>query len=254
MSPRYAACVRVDPSVPIDVARASAQHEAYVAAVRDLGIPIDVLPADEASPDCCFLEDTAVVTGAHALATCPGAPSRRAEVAPVADALARTLTVHRMDAPATLDGGDVLRVDSRLFVGLSSRTNREGVAALAKVASLDGLEVVPVVVRGGLHLKSACSLASASLLVHDPALLAGADLAPFRAAGLELVPSPEATGANVLALGGTVFVSKGAPKTAETLRAQNIDVVVLDVAELHKGDGALTCLSLRIPGAGCWST
>ncbi len=262
MSARYAECVRVDGSVPIDVGLARVQHEAYVAAVRGAGVEVRVLETDDASPDACFIEDTAVVTGAHALATCPGAPSRRFEVGPVADALARTLIVHRMSAAAeaqgaasaTLDGGDVLRIDGRLFVGLSSRTNRAGVAALATVAALDGLGVVSVAVRGGLHLKSACSLASASLLLYDPQILEGDDLAPFRASGVEPLAAPEPPGANVLALGSVVLVSAAAPRTADILRARGLDVRVLDVSELHKGDGALTCLSLRIPRPGSWST
>jgi dimethylargininase len=254
VSARYADCLRGDARARIDVAAARAQHAAYVAAVRAAGVRVDVLPADDASPDACFLEDTAVITGAHALATRPGAPSRRAEVEPVAAELARALTVHRMEAPATLDGGDVLRIDARLFVGLSSRTTAEGADALARVAALDGLQVIRVAVRGGLHLKSACSLASASLLVYDPGVMGDEELVPFRASGVELLPVAEPAGANVLALGPVVIVSAAAPRSAEALRAKGLDVRVVDVGEFHKGDGALTCLSLRVPRAGHWST
>jgi dimethylargininase len=254
ISSRYADCVRVDRATSIDVGLARAQHDAYVAALRAVGVLVEILPTDDACPDACFIEDTAVITGAHALATHPGAPSRRAEVPPVADALARILEVHPMQAPATLDGGDVLRIGSRLFVGLSARTNPEGAAALARVASLDGLEVISVPVRGGLHLKSACTLASASLLVYDPNVMADAELAPFRVAEVEPLPAPEPAGANVLAVGGAVILSAAAPRTAGLLRARGLDVRVVDVGEFHKGDGALTCLSLRVPRAGCWST
>ncbi len=254
VSARYADCVRVDASARIDVARARAQHEAYVATLRVLGVRVDVLACDDDSPDACFIEDTAVITGAHAMATRPGALSRRAEVGPVAAALARDLEVHRMDEPATLDGGDVLRIGARLFAGLSSRTNREGVEALARVAALDGLEVVTMHVQSGLHLKSACTLASASLLVHDPSVMRDADLAPFRVAGVEHMAASEPAGANVLAVGNVVLVSAAAPITARDLRARGLDVRVVDVSEFHKGDGALTCLSLRVPRAGCWST
>jgi dimethylargininase len=246
--------VRIDKATPINVALARAQHEAYVAALRAVGVPVEILPTDDDCPDACFIEDTAVITGAHALATRPGAASRRAEVEPVARALARLLEVHPMAAPATLDGGDVLRIGSRIFVALSARTNPEGAEALARVAALDGLEVIPVPVRGGLHLKSACTLASASLLVYDPNVMADAELAPFRVAGIEPLPVPEPTGANVLAVGGAVIVSAAAPRTAGLLRARGLDVRVVDVGEFHKGDGALTCLSLRVPPARCWST
>jgi dimethylargininase len=254
VSARYADCLREDKTAPIDVPLARAQHDAYVATLRALGAHVDVLASDDASPDACFIEDTAVVTGAHALATRPGGPSRRAEVAPVAADLARDLTVHPMEAPATLDGGDVLRIGSRLFVGLSSRTNADGVAALARVAAYDGLTVVTVHVRGGLHLKSACTLASASLLLHDPRVIREADLEAFRSAGVEHLAVEEAAGANVLALAGAVLVSAAAPRTADALRTRGLDVRVVHVSEFHKGDGALTCLSLRVPRPGAWST
>jgi dimethylargininase len=159
-----------------------------------------------------------------------------------------------MAAPATLDGGDVLRVGHTLFVGLSTRTNREGVDALARVAHRDGLEVVTMHVRDGLHLKSACTIASASLVVYDPRVLTSDDLAVFASRALELLPAAEPAGANVLALGDTVLVSAAAPRTADALRALGLRVRIVAVGEIHKGDGALTCLSVRIPCAGAWST
>ncbi|HEY2516842.1 MAG TPA: N(G),N(G)-dimethylarginine dimethylaminohydrolase, partial [Polyangiaceae bacterium] len=212
------------------------------------------LDSDDASPDACFLEDTAVVTGAHAVVTIPGAPSRRGEVEGVATALGRDFTLHRMELPSTLDGGDVLRIGRRLFVGLSSRTNRAGLEFLAGVAALDGLDVVPVEVRGGLHLKSACTLADGSRLLYDPALLGEGDLAPFRATGVDCIAVTEPAGANVLALGGAVLVSAAAPRTASMLRSLGLDVRMVVVGEMHKADGALTCLSLRLPPPGGWST
>jgi dimethylargininase len=254
VSARYPGCLRADASARIDLYLARAQHAGYVATLRALGIVVDVLPTDDDCPDACFVEDTAVVTGTYTIATHPGAPSRRAEVEPVAEVLACHRTVHRMTAPATLDGGDVLRIGSRLFVGLSSRTNREGAEALARVASQDGLEVVQLSVRDGLHLKSACSLASASLLLYDPRLMGDAELSALRACGVELAPVSEPAGANVLAVGDAVLVSAAAPGTAGALQARGLDVRIVDVGEFHKGDGALTCLSLRVPAAGAWST
>jgi dimethylargininase len=256
ISARYADCLRSEAKARIDVERARVQHEAYVAALRALGLRVDVVAGDDASPDACFIEDTAVITGTQAVATRPGAVSRRAEVEPVATELARQcrLAVRGMEAPATLDGGDVLRIDARLFVGLSSRTNRAGVEALAQVASRDGLDVVTVPVRGGLHLKSACTLASASLLVYDPRLMGELELKPFLEAGVLPMPAAEPEGANVLALGDAVITSAAAPRTAEALRKSGRDVRVVDVGELHKGDGALTCLSLRVPRPGSWCT
>jgi len=254
MSSRYVDCLRSETSSPINVPLALAQHAAYLDAVRATGTVVEMMAGDDDCPDSCFIEDTAVITGRHALATRPGAESRRAEVPPVARALAAYLEIHSMDGPATLDGGDVLRIGAALFVGMSSRSNMPGAAALARVAALDGMSVTPISVRGGLHLKSSCTLASGSLLLYDANLCNDADLALLKVPGVELLATKEPAGANVLALGATVLVSAAAPQTAAALRARGINVRMLDISEIHKGDGALTCLSLRIPQAGAWST
>jgi dimethylargininase len=241
MSSRYADCLRSETISRIDVPLALAQHAAYVDAIRATGTSVETVPGDDNSPDACFIEDTAVITGRHALGTRPGAESRRAEVAPVARALAAHLEVHAMDGPATLDGGDVLRIGSALFVGISGRTNMAGAAALARVAALDGLTVTPLSVRG-------------SLLLYDAKLFTDADLKLLRIPGLECLAAQEPAGANVLALGETVLVSASAPQTAAALLSHGLQVRMLDISEIHKGDGALTCLSLRAPRAGAWST
>ncbi len=257
ISSRFAECLRSDANIAIDVDRARTQHRGYVEALERLGLVVESVEADDDAPDACFLEDTAVVMDARSLATMPGAPARRREVEPVTRAVRRlthVTDVIEMQLPATLDGGDVLRVGEHLFVGLSSRTNAAGAAALELAAKGSGIRVVRLTVRDGLHLKSACTLASAGLLVYDARVLGDEELACFLGIGLRVMPAPEAAGANVLALGGAVLVSLAAPKTAELLRAEGLDVHVVDVGEMHKADGALTCLSLRIPRAGCWST
>ncbi len=254
LSASYASCLRVDETLSIDVDAARAQHAAYVAAMHAAGVAVTVVAADDASPDACFVEDTVVVTGRNALATRPGAASRRAEVAPVAAALASMVRIHTMTEPATLDGGDVLRVADALYVGISSRTNDAGAARLAEVAALDGLTTHILRVPSGLHLKSACTLVDATTLVYDAAHLDGDALESLRASGLTCIAALEAAGANVLAIGSRVFVSASAPATAGHLEARGHDVVRLALTEIHKGDGALTCLSLRIPREGAWST
>jgi dimethylargininase len=254
VSSSYGDCLRVDASVSIDVSTARRQHAAYVAALRTLGLLVAVVAADDRYPDGCFIEDAAVVTGARACMTRPGAASRRGEVVAVAAALQRHCVIDRMLEPASLDGGDVLRVGRILFVGMSSRTNKEGLEALRDVATRDGLEVLPLIVRDGLHLKSACTLADASTLVYDTRVLGDEELAAFRGAGLRCVAASEPMGANVLALGHGVLVSAAAPLTGAMLTALGLVVHYVDVSEFHKGDGALTCLSLRIPRAGGFST
>lgn len=235
----------------LSLSRAREQHADYINALREIGAPVTILPADEACPDCCFIEDTAVILGKRALVTRPGAPSRRAEVPPVRAWLGRKRELFAMDAPATLDGGDVLRVGTRLFVGLSERTNPVGIAWAAEIASLEGLELVMVPVRSGLHLKSACTLAGPKLLVYAQG---ACDPAPFAGIGVQCLAVPEIEGANVLALGQKVLVSADAPKTQEMLAMRGFLVRSVRVTEFHRADGALTCLSLRLPAAGTWVT
>lgn len=237
--------------VELSVAVAREQHAAYVAALRETGAQVVLLPADEAAPDCCFIEDTAVLLARSALITRPGAASREREVGPVMLALAASLPVVAMEPPATLDGGDVLRAGRILFVGLSSRSNAAGAAALRTRAAREDLAVVTVPVQDGLHLKSACSLAAADLLVHHDS---GLDPRPFVEAGLRVCPVQEPAGANVLALGPTVLVSADAPRTADLLEARGITVRRVCVTEFHRADGALTCLSIRVPPSSGWVT
>jgi dimethylargininase len=257
---RYVDCLRSDRSRAIDLEAARRQHASYVDALRALAIEVVVLPPADDLPDACFVEDAAVALDRHALLTCPGAPARRAEVASVGAALEahRALRTMTLDVrggegvAATLDGGDVLRAGSVLFVGLSTRTTPSGVEALREVAALDGLTVEALEVRGGLHLKSACTLASARVVLIDPAILDGVAVRAFERAGLSCVDALEPVGANVLALGEAVLASAAAPRTVQRLVALDLSVCVVDVGELHAGDGALTCLSIRLAAAGTW--
>jgi len=225
---------------PLDPERARAQHAAYVAALRGLGVAVRALPADEACPDCCFIEDTAVVAGDTALLTRPGAASRRGEGEAVAAALADTHRVVRMSGPATLDGGDVLRSGDTLWVGRSGRTDAGGHFAVS--LAFPGLRVVPVDVPGALHLQCV-----ATALGPDAVLLAEGTVDPAVFAGREvvLIPQEEAYAANVVALGGAVLVAAGYPATARALAARGLAVVALDMSEFAAADGSLTCLSLR---------
>lgn len=244
----FTACLRCTPAA-IDVDRARAQHRSYVAALVAAGLDVLRLPTDEAHPDACFIEDTAVVLGAHALVTHPGAPSRRGEVEPVADALAPRRTLHRMHAPATLDGGDVLRVGPLLFVGLSARSNPAGARELAELAARESLELRTLDVAAGLHLKSAVTLVDPHTLVLHQGTL---DPAPFLAADLDVLRVDEPAGGNILALGPHLLVSADAPNTAALLTARGHAITILELGEFHRADGALTCLSLRLPAPGTW--
>ncbi|MFT4974924.1 MAG: dimethylargininase [Myxococcota bacterium] len=233
----------------IDVARARAQHDAYVAALRATGAEVTVLPATDAHPDSCFVEDPVVVLGKRVLGCRSAAPSRQPEAAALHTVIATHRPFVRMAPPATLDGGDVLRIGSRLFVGRSERSNAAGIAALRTAAAAEGLEVTEVALREGLHLKSVATIATPELLVYWPGAL---DVAAF--SGMELLATDEPAGGNVLAVGGVVLVSAAAPRTATALQRAGCEVVVVCVDEFHKADGALTCLSVRMPQTGAWVT
>ncbi|MFK7990584.1 MAG: dimethylarginine dimethylaminohydrolase family protein [Sandaracinaceae bacterium] len=243
-SPAYADCLRREDAV-IDLPAAARQHAGYVAGLRRLGVPITALPPLEEAPDATFLEDVAVVLDDRALITIPGAASRRGEPASVQSALSGELEVEAMYS-GTLDGGDVLRVGDTWFVGRSARTDADGIASLTRF--VPG-EVVEVPVRDGLHLKSGATALDPETVLIDASTL---DPAPFQERGISTLPAPEPSGANVLPLGPEVWVSASAPSTAALLTARGHRVRVLPMSAFHAGDGALTCLSLRVPPAGGW--
>jgi dimethylargininase len=228
---------------PIDLGRAVAQHAEYAALLRGLGLDVVELPADDALPDACFVEDAAVVLDEAALVTMPGAPSRRGELPAVAEALARFRRVERAELPATIEGGDVLHVGFTVFVGRSPRTNEEGVARLRAFAEPHGYSVVPVDVTGCLHLKSAVTALDAGRLLANPAWI---DTTPF--AGLDVLSvAPEEPGAaNVLRVAGCVIAHAGFPRTLERIAALGYVLRTLDVSEFLKAEAALTCKSLLV--------
>jgi dimethylargininase len=223
---------------PIDYGRALEQHRAYGRVLASLGLELLELPADPALPDCCFVEDTAVVLEEVAVIARPGAASRRPEVEAVARALAPLRSIRAISAPATLDGGDVLALGRRLFVAESQRTDAAGVRALTQAVRPFGYEVVPVGLHGCLHLKSAVTAVGDETVIVNPAWV---DLAPF--AGLEVlrVPDAESWAANVLRVGGAVVTHSGFPKTAEMLTRQGVEVRPVDVSEFLKAEAGVTC-------------
>jgi len=226
---------------PIDIERARAQHAAYVDALRACGCTLLAVPPAHELPDAVFVEDTAVVLDQVAVITRPGAPSRRAEVAAVADALARHRPVTRIAAPATLDGGDVLRVGRSLFVGASGRTNALGIAQLRTAVSPFGYEVVAVPLTGCLHLKTAVTP------IGDEILLCNTDwVDPARFPGCHIVEvaSGEPFGANALRVGSRVIYPAAFRSTAARLEAAGIGLVRVDVSELARAEGGVTCCSI----------
>jgi dimethylargininase len=235
------ALAAVAPEHPVDVALARAQHRAYRAGLEALGLQVTVLPAREDLPDCCFIEDTAVVADGLAVITRPGAVSRRAEPEAVEVAL-DGVEVVRMTAPATLDGGDVMRVGKTFFVGRSARTNAEGMKQLQAAFAPRGFEVVAVELPAGvLHLKCHCSpLGDGRVLLAEGTIPAEA-LAGTR---VLLVPYAEKDAANCVSIGAQAVVAAEFPRTLELLAKVGFKVHPVPTTEVRKADGALTCQSL----------
>jgi len=228
---------------PIDYERAVAQHAAYATLLRELGLEVAELPADPSLPDSCFVEDIAVVLDEIAIVTMPGAASRRGEIPAVEQALRRWRLVSRVELPATLEGGDVLRLGRTLFVGLSRRTNRAGVARLRELSEPHGYRVVPVTVTGCLHLKSAVTALDERRVLMNPEWL---EIVPFDGLERVLVAPEEPGAANVLRVRGTVVAHPGFPRTLERIEAAGLDVRPLDISEFLRAEAALTCKSLLL--------
>ena len=246
VSPRLAECALTHlHRVPIDVARAANQHRDYEGALRASGFEVVRLPDLPDDPDGVFVEDTALLLDGHAIITRPGTASRTDEVDSTAAGLADHFEIHRIEA-GHVDGGDVLRIGNKLHVGLSSRTDAEGIAELERVAGKLGFEVEAAELKGCLHLKTAATVAgrdSAGRLI----LLYNADaLDPRQFAGVEpvAVPESEVDAANVLWAGGQTIVPAGHPATAALLRERGLKVVDIDVSELEKAEAGVTCMSL----------
>ena len=224
-----------------DLERARQQHDAYTAELRAAGVAVTVLPEAPELPDAMFVEDVAIVLDELAILTRPGARSRQPEVALIAPAIAAVRRTVEIRAPGTLEGGDVLRIGGKIFVGRSSRTNAQGIRQLTEIVSPFGYAVLPVAVQGCLHLKSAITAAAPGVLLANPPWI---DAAAFR--DYEMIPihPAEPTAANVLAVNGRVFFAASAPRTAERLAARGLDVRCLDISELQKAEAGLTCSSV----------
>ncbi len=226
---------------PIDLDLACAQHTAYEALLAALGCEVRHLPAADDMPDAVFVEDIAVVTPELAVLTRPGAASRRPEIPSVRDALAPFRTLAALTAPAILDGGDVLQVGSRLFVGLSSRTNQAGIDALAALLGPQSITVTPVRTPRCLHLKSAVSQVSPDTLLINPDWV---DPTPFADFNLIEIDPSEPCAANALLIGSSLIVDAAYPLTAARLESHGLDLQPISLSELAKAEGGLTCSSL----------
>lgn len=238
---------------PIDYARAVAEHGQYEAALTRLGCRVERLPDAPELPDSVFVEDAAVVFDEIAVIARPGAASRRPEVDAMAAALGTRRPLAFIEAPGTLDGGDVLVTPGRVFAGISGRTNVDGARQLAAFVAPHGFEVVAVPVAGCLHLKSAVTAVSLppsggrTMLVLNPAWI---DRSHFDGFDVIDVDPLEPAAANVLSIGGSVICAADHPRTRARIEARGLVTHAVPAGELAKAEGGVTCCSLLLRGAG----
>ncbi|MCG8572145.1 MAG: arginine deiminase-related protein [Spirochaetes bacterium] len=219
------------------------QHDQYIKALETCGLTVEILEADEGFPDSCFVEDTAVLIPECAILTRPGDSSRMGEVELLASHLKSKFNrVFNLKGPATLDGGDVLLVEKHFYIGLSKRTNAEGIRQFKEFVEPFGYDVTGIPVKYSLHLKSGLVyLNNNHMLIineyHDDEM--------FRHYHKLNVKPEEKYSANCLWLNDKVLVANGFPATKEMVINAGYNIITLDMTEFQKIDGALTCLSLR---------
>jgi dimethylargininase len=229
-------------STPADYELMLAQHQAYLQALSGAGLEVIVLDAQPSYPDAHFVEDTAIVTADVAVITIPGAEARRGEEATIAPVLADYRKIERISPPGTMDGGDVLQVGNHFFIGISERTNPKGAEQLGRILASYGHTWTTVKVSAGLHFKSSVNYVGQNKLLLNPGFSA---LEQLDAYDLILTNQAESYAANSLLVNEHLLMPSGYPETRKLLEALNLHIVELEVSEVRKMDGGLTCMSLR---------
>jgi dimethylargininase len=218
------------------------QHRTYVERLKSIGLKVIELDDEPEFPDAHFVEDTAVVTPRVAVITRPGAVSRQGEENSVAPVLASYRAIERIHSPGTVDGGDVLMVGNRFYIGISDRTNRAGAEQLCTILQQYGHDPYTVKVAAGLHLKSSMNVVGENTLLLTPFFSALKILKDFDKI---LLDETESYAANTLLLNDHLIMPEGFPRTRRKLEKLGYPLVALDVSEVQKMDGGLTCLSIR---------
>ena len=237
------------PRFPIDLPTAQQQHTIYEDTLRSLGVKVISLPEEPDMPDAVFVEDTAIVLEECAVLTRPGAATRQPEVKSVAYVLSAFRTLIQVQAPGTLDGGDVLVVGKTVWIGIGSRTNVIAVDQVEQFLHPHGYSVHAVPVRGCLHLKSAVTQAAENILLINPDWVEKSEFPGYNF--IEVDPA-EHQAANILLVGDRAICQPVFPRTLARLRSAGIQPLLVDASELGKAEGALTCCSLlfdvHLPG------
>ncbi len=228
-----------------EIAQVRAQHARYCEALEDCGLTISTLAADARFPDSTFVEDTAIVVGKQAILTRPGAVSRIGEIEAMRPALASHFeALHQIDAPGTVDGGDVCEAGNRFFIGISHRTNLEGAAQLGSIVRDAGYSTELIDIRNMrlLHLKSGLTYLGEDRFAALAELLPHLDLGD---AETIVVRGDEEYAANCVRVNDRVLLPAGFPNLEKALIERGYRPLTLDVSEFRKMDGGLSCLSIR---------
>lgn len=229
----------------IDYPKAAAQHAAYEQALTDAGLEVIRLPDLPEDPDAVFVEDTALLLDRYAIITRPGIASRADETESTAAGLAAHFEMHRLGS-GFLDGGDVLRIGRRLYVGQSARTDAEGINSLRQAVAPLGFDVVRAELRDCLHLKTGATFAGPD--IHGVPVLLYNERAvdPRQFSGVEplAVDEIEPAAANCLRVGARLVLPAGNPRTAGLLRDRGFQLAEVEVSELQKAEAGVTCMSL----------
>ena len=245
ISPRFDECeITHIERTPIDLDLARAQHRAYTKTLQEVGCKLIELPAEENLPDSVFIEDTAFILPEVAVITRPGADSRKPETESIIRALAPLIDLVRVREPATVDGGDVLVLGKRIFVGLSTRSNWQAIDQLNEMLGDYGYSVTGVALHDCLHLKSAVTRVDENTLLINKNLVDAGHFDEF--ALIEVDPS-EPSAANCLPIGESIIFPTVFPKSRASLEERGYNIAPVEVSELAKAEGAVTCCSLIIP-------
>lgn len=243
-SPNMQSCERTFvPHEPINVRRIAEEHAAYCRLLSECGVAVRTLDRNRAHPDCVFIEDTAVVLDEVAVLFPMGVASRKAEPLAIEPVLREYRDLLRIELPAKLEGGDVLRVGRTLLVGQSRRTNSAGIAALGSIASPYGYRVIAVPVRSSLHLKTACCALPDGRLLVNPAWIDTTSLGAYEPVG---IPDAEPWAANIAIVNGEVLMNAAHVRTAEMIHSLGFSTRTTPLYEFAKAEGGITCLCLLI--------
>ena len=221
------------------------QHDTYIEALKQCGVNVTVLPADERYPDSCFVEDPAVITRKCAIITNPGAESRNGEKDEIIGAIREFFSEDQIEyivSPGTLEGGDVMMVGDHFYVGRSARTNEEGIRQFIAILEKHGLSGSEVTLSEVLHLKTGVNYLENNNMLVSGEFVSKSDFEKYTRIQ---IPEEEAYAANCIWVNGTVIVPQGYPAVEAAVRKAGYPVILVDTSEFRKLDGGLSCLSLR---------